>query len=238
MAAGLAAVGYATYVAGTWFRYGNPARSRPENHDELLDRFMPTFDVVERRQLEVRAPAAVTLAAAMEMDLSTLPLIRAIFRARELILGAMPDERQRPLGLIAETTSLGWSVLAESPGREIVVGAATKPWEPNVTFRSIPPPAFAAFSEPGYVKIAWTLRADSIATDRSIFRTETRAIATDSAARAKFRWYWSFFSPGIRLIRQMSLRLVKTEAERRALSMEARISAPPARVPSSSDVIS
>ena len=31
----------------------------------------------------------------------------------------------RPKGLLAQTTLLGWGVLAEKPGREIVVGAVT-----------------------------------------------------------------------------------------------------------------
>ena len=66
------------------------------------------------------------------------------------------------------------------------------------------------------MKIAWTLRADPLGANESVFRTETRAIATDAAARAKFRRYWSFLSPGIALIRLMSLRPVKSEAERRA----------------------
>jgi hypothetical protein len=39
----------------------------------------------------------------------------------------------------------------------------------------------------------------------SIFRTETRAVATDAVARAKFRRYWSFLSPGISLIRRAVL---------------------------------
>jgi hypothetical protein len=34
-------------------------------------------------------------------------------------------------------------------------------------------------------------------------------------ARAKFRTYWSFFSPGIILIRFAALRALRTEAERR-----------------------
>lgn len=213
---GVGAAGYATYVGLTWSRYGSPTPPRPDERDELLDRFMPTFEVVERHHVEVHAPAEATIAAARAMELSSLPLVRAIFKARELILGATPDERQRPRGLVDEVLSLGWGILAETPGREIVIGAVTKPWEPNVTFRSLPPEAFAAFDEPDYVKIAWTLRADPIAEHRSTFRTETRAAATSEYARERFRWYWACLSPGIWLIRQMSLVPVKTDAERRA----------------------
>jgi hypothetical protein len=111
---------------------------------------------------------------------------------------------------------MGWIVLAEVPDRQVVVGAVTKPWQPNVTFRGIPPDAFASFAESGFVKIVWTLRADPEGANASIFRTETRAIATDSSARALFRRYWSSLSPGIILIRWLALRPVKSEAERRA----------------------
>jgi hypothetical protein len=50
----------------------------------------------------------------------------------------------------------------------------------------------------------------------SIFRTETRAVATDPVARLRFRRYWSFLSPGIILIRRAMLAPVRAEAERRA----------------------
>ena len=113
------------------------------------------------------------------------------------------------------TKSIGWGVLAEVPGREVVMGAITRPWEADVTFRALPPAEFAAFAEPGFVKIAWTLRADPVGERESIFRTETRAVATDDAARQRFRSYWSWASPGIALIRWLSLEPLKREAERR-----------------------
>ena len=212
----VAAGAYVTYVGLAWYRYGQPSAAPPEERDQLLYRFMPMYDVVERHHVRVAAPADVTLAAARDMDLQRSLLARAIFRGRELLLGATPDTRPRPRGLMAEVLSLGWGVLADVPGREIVVGAVTKPWEPNVTFRALPPDQFAAFREPDYVKIIWTLRADPVGPTESIFRTETRAVATDSRARARFRKYWCFLSPGIIAIRWMSLRPLKGEAERRA----------------------
>jgi hypothetical protein len=180
---------------------------------------MPAYEVVERHHIRVAAPAPVTLAAAREQDLFRLPLVQAIFRAREIVLGATPGDRSQPHGirpgLLTTLQALGWGILAEVPDRELVVGAVTRPWEPNVTFHSLSPDDFAAFSRPGFVKIAWTLRVDPIDARTSIFRTETRAIATDAAARARFRGYWAFASPGIALIRWLSLRPLKREAENR-----------------------
>ena len=213
---GIAAVAYGAYVGMTWYRYGDAAPPTPEEQDPLLDRFMPSYDVADRHHVCIAAPSALTLAAAREVDLQALPLVRAIIKAREVILGATGDDRPRPRGLLAEVQSLGWGVLAEVPEREVVVGAATKPWEADVTFRALPPDEFATFSEPGYVKIAWTLRAEAIGATASVFRTETRAVATDATARARFRRYWAFLSPGIILIRWAMLGPLKSDAERRA----------------------
>ena len=148
------------------------------------------------------------------------PLIRAIFKARELALGASPGDRRPPRGLLATVQSLGWRVLAETPGREVVVGAVTRPWEADVVFRGLSPEQFAAYHEPGYVKIAWTLRAEPVGTHRSEFTTETRAVATDPTARARFRAYWAFASPGIAAIRWLTLWPLKREAERRARELD------------------
>ncbi|HYM23036.1 MAG TPA: hypothetical protein VEU08_07505 [Vicinamibacterales bacterium] len=176
---------------------------------------MPRYDIAERHHIGVAAPADITIAAAREMDLNHSWTARAIFRAREILLGSEPDAAARPRGIVALTTSLGWGILAELPCRELVMGAVTQPWKADVVFRRLPPDEFAAFNEPEFVTIVWTLRADPVDADHSIFRTETRAVATDAAARGKFRRYWAFLSPGIILIRWLALEPLKADAERR-----------------------
>jgi hypothetical protein len=207
---------YLAYAGVTWLRFGKASHLANAEDDALLNTFLPAYDIVERHHIHVGAPAEVTLAAAGEIDLLDSPGARAIFRGRELMLGSDPDTAVRPRGLLALTRSLGWGVLADVPDRQIVMGAVTRPWEANVVFRALPPAEFAAFSEPGFVKIAWTLRADAIDATHSVFHTETRAVATDAVARAKFRRYWAFLSPGIILVRWLTLKPLQREAERRA----------------------
>jgi hypothetical protein len=154
------------------------------------------------------------------MNLDNSGVVRAIFRGRELLMRAKADERDKPQSLLSEVLSLGWGVLAEMPGREIVIGAVTRPWEANVRFRSIPPADFAAFEEPRYVKIVWNLSVESLGPSASVFRTETRVSTTDAYARKRFRQYWAAFSPGIRLIRRQSLGIVKAAAEQRNHSVQ------------------
>ena len=89
---------------------------------------MPAYDIAERHQIAVGAPAEITLAAARGLDLRQSWIVRAIFRAREIVLGADVDTATRPRGLVAFTTSIGWGVLADVPGRELVMGAVTQPW--------------------------------------------------------------------------------------------------------------
>jgi hypothetical protein len=215
---GAGAACYAAFVGAMWLRYGHAAPPAGDEADSMLDAFIPKYEVAERHHVAVGAPAAITFGALMDMDLEQSLLIRTIFKGREMLLGAEPDKKDRPRGLVAATKKLGWVVLADVPGREIVMGAVTRPWEPNVVFRGIAPEHFAAFNEPDYVKIVWTLRADAVSQYSSIARTETRAMATGAPARRKFRWYWARFSAGIVLIREVSMRLVKREAERRAMA--------------------
>jgi hypothetical protein len=156
--AGLAAGVCAAYVGVTWLRYGHAAAATGDVQDPLLDRFMPAYDVVDRHHVSIAAPADITFAAACEIDLQQSAIIRAIFTGRELLLRSAPDTATRPPGLVEWTKAMGWGVLAEVPGREIVVGGVTRPWDANPVFRALPPEDFAAFAEPDYVKIAWTLR--------------------------------------------------------------------------------
>jgi len=220
---GLATAAYASYVGTAWGRYGRPPAPATDEADRLLDRFMPVYEVAERHRVLVAAPAEITFEAACEQDLMELPLVRAIFKTREIVLGAEPDTTAHPRGLLAFTKSIGWGVLAEVPDREVVMGAVTQPWYANVVFRPLPPDEFAAFHEPDYVKIVWTLRADPTGPYKSIFRTETRVVTTDAEARSKFRWYWARFSPGITLIRWLSLGPLRRDAERRGASQAAAI---------------
>ena len=222
--AALAALGYAAFAGSAWNHYGHATRARDkDDQDPVLDGFMPLYDVVERHHIHVAAPAEVTLGVAHDLDLSDSCLVQAIFRGRELMMhGTPPPTRVAvPPGLVATALRLGWGVLTDNAGREIVLGAVTKPWEPNPVFRDLLPRDFIAFMEPGFVKIAFTLRADPLPDGTSIFRTETRALATDVDARTRFRRYWALVSPGVALIRRAMLDPIRREAERRAAGIAA-----------------
>jgi hypothetical protein len=176
--------------------------------------FIPKPYVRDRHEIVIAAPADLVFFDATRIDLQSLPVVRAIFTTRSWFMGDTIEPPQKPLGLVADTMVLGWGLLAHTPCRSIVMGAAARPWTRNVTFRAVPPDEFAAFAEPDYVKIVWTLEADPIGPERTRFRTETRVEPTDAAARRKFFWYWMAFGIGIRVIRWSLLRELRRKALR------------------------
>jgi hypothetical protein len=181
----------------------------------LIERFIPRADRGGRHETLVRAPADLVFDVACNFDLRSSPVARAIFWLRGKLLRARPAPRRRPAGLLAETTELGWGMMAFRPDRELVMGAVTQPWLADVAFRAVPPEDFAAFAEPEMVRIVWTLEAEPLGPALTRFRTETRVAATDEAARRKFQRYWRVFGIGILMIRLLMLPKLRREAERR-----------------------
>ena len=146
------------------------------SHGSPLDPFLPHADVRERHEILVHAPADLVLATARHLDPESIPAVRAIFSLRAWILGS-----RRPrlaAGLVEKTLRLGWGILEEEEGRFFCAGAVCRPWLADVDFRPLPPADFAAYAEPGRVKIAWTLEAVPEKAGWTRFATETRATAT------------------------------------------------------------
>jgi hypothetical protein len=179
-----------------------------------LDAFIPAPDVRERHEVPVRAPAALVFETAETFDMQSNGLVRTIFALRGRMLGARRVERPRQ-GLLAELQGLGWACLERREGALFVGGAACRPWLADVVFEPVPPERFASWAEPDHVKIAWTLEAQALAPARTRLSSETRAVATDAVARARFLRYWRWARFGIVTIRWLLLPGIRQQAEAR-----------------------
>lgn len=62
--------------------------------DTLLDRFIPQPDLRKRFEITIRAPARLVMAAAVDVDMQSPPLAKAVFRLREKLMGASPAARR------------------------------------------------------------------------------------------------------------------------------------------------
>ena len=189
------------------------ARARPAMR---IDRYVPVSDVRDYHEARVAAEPPRAYAALRALDLNRSGIVRALFAIRTLPTclreGRPPARPSRPF--LVEALGAGFVVLEEDPGREIVVGAVTQPWQPVVRFRGLPPEEFVRFSEPGFTKIAWNLAARPLESGGTRVSIETRVAATDPVSRRRFRRYWFFASSGIRLIRVLALRMLRKDLGR------------------------
>lgn len=182
----------------------------------LTAKYLPSFDVRDYHQTRVPVGPELAYEAIRNLDLGRSRLVRVIFGLRTLPSLLRGEEWGAPRGpFLEQALRLGWRILEEEAGRELVAGAVTRPWEPVVRFRGLPPEEFGAFAEPGFVKIAWGIAAYS-AVAGSVVAIETRVSATDEVSRVRFRRYWRVMGAGIRMIRPLALGGLRRDLRRRA----------------------
>jgi hypothetical protein len=76
------------------------------------------------------------------------------------------------------------------------------------------PEQFSSFDEPGFAKIAASLRVDPRGSNSSILTLETRVAIPDDTSRRRFKRYWLVIGPFSSLIRRIALRELATELRR------------------------
>lgn len=190
----------------------------------LLDEFLPRYDHAVVHAQVFRAPPDECLAAALAMDIFRAPLIRALIDVRGLPQrlrdglgghGTEPGASRRTFRLL-DMTRIGWIVLGETPGVEMVLGQVGRPWEPTASLPDTPlsPDQFVAFDQPGFAKIAVGVRAVPYGRSSSVLTMETRVALTDDASRRRFRRYWLVIGPFSHLVRRTALRLLASELAR------------------------
>jgi len=176
-----------------------------------LDRLLPEWDVHEVHATTVRAAPEQIHRALFEVTADEVSLLHLLLTLRGL--GGVRGAGSRPLAEGARAG--GFALLADEPGREIVLGVIGRFWA--LRERDIQPirtPAdFTSFTEPGFARAAVNFLIEPLDGGGSRVTTETRVIATDRRARRAFRAYWTFVHPGSAFIRRMWLRALKRRAE-------------------------
>src|SRR6266540_4301280 len=120
-----------------------------------------------------------------------------------------PDVRLLDWGL------RGFTVLAQRPGSELVIGGPGQPWRlaGGVSARVGSLAEFRAFDRPGFAKLALSFRLERAPVGTRVI-TETRVDTTDPLAHRRFRAYWQVIRIGSGAIRRNWLRAIKRRAER------------------------
>ena len=93
---------YASYVGVQWIRFGRSSRrNRTEEKDDLLDRFMPDWDVAEVHKTFLECEPADGYRLACNLDPMQLPIVRFIFWTRGLIMRGSEQTPVRTGGLVS-----------------------------------------------------------------------------------------------------------------------------------------
>jgi hypothetical protein len=182
----------------------------------LIDSFAPNPDAVEVHRININASPEVVYRALWTADLGSSLVIKFLLALRslpEFILHPrkpLPRDRRITLQTLIDA---GFGVLAERPGKEIVLGVSGKFWRPT---GNLSPFNRADFDEPvaqGLARAVWNFHVEG-ADDQTTLFTETRVTCGDRRSRRKFRAYWFFVRPFSGLIRRIMLRNVQNAAGR------------------------
>lgn len=175
-----------------------------------LDEVVPTPGLLETDETELALPIEEAWAVVRHADFGDLPIVRALFATRTL-----PDRLSHHatapvvLRIDALTSSQeepGFQVLVDDAPHELVVGAIGKVWHLTIPFVHVDDAkAFAAFQEPGFVKVAWSIQLTPRGANATRVRFEVRVDATDEPSWRRFRRYFAVIGPASRFIRRSLL---------------------------------
>lgn len=195
----------------------HPPRFRPSAG---LARWLPESAFRDTVAVRSRASAGALLAAAWEVTCREMPLAAALGRLRYLPsrLGGERARRQAGLDLDAPflpalCADLGSLLLTAGP-EELVIGTIGE-LHRIVDQRIVPvpsPAAFLRFCEPGYEKLAVSLRVEP-AESGSWLLLEHRTAPTDAVAERRFRRYFRVIRPAGAFVSRQLLQAVVARAE-------------------------
>lgn len=188
----------------------------------LIDSFAPNPDAVETHRIHINAPPDVVYRALWTADLGSSLVIKFLLALRslpEFILHpyrSLPRDRRITLQRLIDA---GFGVLAEQPGKEIVLGVSGRFWRPTGNLSTFNRADFDAPVPAGLARAVWNFHVAGV-DDQTTLSTETRIICGDRSSRRKFRAYWFFVRPFSGLIRRLMLRAVRQTSVWRSLTKE------------------
>ncbi len=188
----------------------------------LLEAIMPDHDVRERQETWIPSPPAAVEDSWRAISPNSIRLLPFFFGKSSLpawLLGRRDAELDPDQPLVQQMLDAGYTMLAQEPEREVVIGAINRFWDPvdidpkTYAGRS----AFMTFNEPRFNKVAVSFRF----TPRhggTLVTTETRVLSTDPPARRRFYAFWLLIRPASALIRRSWLWALGQDAPRRQAS--------------------
>ena len=185
----------------------------------LLSQLMPSFTLRETDHVSVAPGPDQAWPRARGLDVARIPFVRALFELRIVPERVAAFARGKPQPAVASvgieaiehTKGPGFRILGEEPGREVVAGAVGRFWKPHIEWADVEPAGFRDFSQPGWGRVAWSIRVDPRQAGGSWVTFEVRVGATDAVSFERFRPYWAVIGRFSRAIRRAGLHRLRRQ---------------------------
>jgi hypothetical protein len=173
----------------------------------IISRLMPEFRLRQVDHVAVEAAPERAWEAIEAFDAASIPYIRWLFDLRLIPAFVSARMRGKPAPERARLTlrdagDVPGFFRLENPGREMCVGSIGKFWKSNIEFAPDAQQRFQTFTEPGFGKLAWSLRVDPRVGGGSWITFDLRVGATDDEAWRTFGRYWLLIGQFSHLIRR------------------------------------
>lgn len=198
---------------------GSPlGRQAKINAMSLLEQLAPSPHAAEFHQIEIPAPPEVVYRSLRTADLGGSTIIKALLVLRSLPAVLLGREKRsvRSAVTLQSIISAGFGLLAEEPGREVVLGITGRFWRPTGNIEPFDRESFSRPVPAGLARGIWNFKVAPSSSGGTILSTETRVTCGDEASRSKFGLYWRVIRPFSGLIRIMMLKAIRREATRPA----------------------
>jgi hypothetical protein len=188
----------------------------------LIDEQMPWWEQHFVRAQPVDAAPSATYDAIRRIDFFDSLVVGVPNRVRAFPERAvrwarrLPPPRQLDQFRFEQLLDNGFHLLADEPGRELVLGFIGRWWQRDFGRVDWAPADFREFQLPEYAVGAWNFAVLPYGDRASVVVTEVRLRCTDDAARRAFGRYFTITGPFIKAMGRPVLRLIRKEAERGA----------------------
>lgn len=195
-------LGLLAFTAAVYLPAGDTRVATARTH---LDEFAPVFQFSEFHTIHISAPNDRVYSAIRAVRPEEIRFFQTLMWMRGFGQSMAPERRP----ILESFTAGGFQMLAEDPGREIVIGRAgdgrgARKWATE---------EFKALHRAPLVKIVMNFRIQDVDATHCSLTTETRVYAAGPQVLRGFATYWRMIFPGSALIRSMWLRAIKLRAE-------------------------
>lgn len=179
-----------------------------------LDASMPDYQFHERHSIRIHAPRPQVLQAIHASTFRDMRSLAPLLKIRATV-GRIHGADTFPYDMpVLDAFAKSGYVISESNNEILAAGGANIRTGHPLPIQNLP--QFAAYREPGGVKIAFDFTVEDLGDGWSSVTAETRVLAVDPDTRRGMGRYWRLIVPGSGLLRLQWLGAIKRRAESHA----------------------